>query len=99
MLANKRGVIWGINFRFFVVRVRKCDDMNVGSCRWRCDFRELGKKRAGTRGVGLSSKEDFVLPSVWSTEVQSTGSRDTLEFVSPGKSRYNSREQAKDGTI
>ena len=39
---------------------------------------ELGKKGSGKRGVGLGSREDFAFPSLWSTEVQSTGSSDAV---------------------
>ena len=68
---------------------------NTLSKRERKKMTEMGKKGAEKRGVGLGSRQDFVLPSLWSTEVQSSGSQDKLEFVSPRKSRYKNRQQVK----
>lgn len=55
-----------------------------------------GKAGAEARGIGDTSRHNFVLPRDWSSEVTSYASSSKVKFSSPGKTPYYSYQKAKD---
>ena len=56
---------------------------------------EKGKKSAESRGKGVLSRQDFVLPAKWESEVRQGESREIVEYYSPGKTKYRTQSDVK----
>jgi len=56
---------------------------------------EKGKSGAQARGIGSTSRMDFVLPKGWSSDVREYSSCSKVKVQSPGKSSYYSLKDAK----
>ena len=56
---------------------------------------EKGKKSAESRGKGISSRQEFVLPAKWESEVKQGKTRQIVEYYSPGKTKYRTQSEVK----
>ena len=50
---------------------------------------------AEKRGVGIGSRQDFVLPAQWRMETQEYASHHAAKIISPGKMRYHKMGDVK----
>ena len=56
---------------------------------------EKSKKAVEKRGRGLGSRQDFVLPAKWETEVREFATNTSLTYISPGKTCYGKQQEVK----
>ena len=50
-----------------------------------------GKKSVESRGKGISSRQEFILPAKWECEVRQGKTRQIVEYYSPGKTTVQAR--------
>ena len=56
---------------------------------------DRGKMGAEKRGVGIGSRQDFVLPAQWRMETREYASHHAAKIISPGKTRYHKMGDVK----
>lgn len=54
------------------------------------------RERALARGVGVGSRQDFVLPTQWETKTHMYTSHEALKVLLPGKKLYHNMTKVKD---
>lgn len=57
---------------------------------------ERGRIGAETRGLGVGSRQDLVLPAQWETENHVYPSHVARKVISPGKTRYHNAEKVRE---